>query len=767
MSDQDQNIRDDSLAYHRRAPPGKISIAPTKQLTNQRDLALAYSPGVAAACDEIVRDPHEVSALTARGNLVGVVTNGTAVLGLGAIGPLAAKPVMEGKAVLFKKFAGLDCFDIELAERDPDKLVDMICALEPTFGGINLEDIKAPECFYIERKCRERMKIPVFHDDQHGTAIIVGAAVLNGLRVVGKAFKDVKLVCSGAGAAALACLDLLVELGIRRENIIVSDIKGVVYTGRTEEMDDNKARYAQPTSARTLAEILPGADIFLGLSAARVLKPAWLAKMADNPLILALANPEPEIMPDVAKAARPDAIIATGRSDFPNQVNNVLCFPFIFRGALDVGATAINEQMKLACVRALADLAMVEQSDIVATAYNMQENLCFGPEYLIPKPFDPRLIVMIAPAVAKAAMDSGVATRPIEDFDAYRAKLTSFVYHSGLLMKPIFTAAKQAPKRIVYAEGEDERVLRAVQVVVDEGLAQPILVGRPAVLERRIERFGLRLEPGVHFETINPDQDDRYRDYWMNYYELTQRKGVSQPYAQIEMRRRHTLIGAMMIHRGDADGMICGTFGTHGLHLCYIDQVLGRRQGVNIYAAMNAVLLPSRTVFIADTYVNPDPTAAQIAEIAVLCAEEIRRFGITPKAALLSHSSFGTSQHPSAQKMRDALALLNARAPDLEAEGEMHGDAALNEVVRKAAFPNSRLAGDANLLIMPTLDAANISFNLLKVASGGGVTMGPVLLGCAKAVHILTPSATVRRIVNMTALTVVDCTIERQAQLAY
>jgi malate dehydrogenase (oxaloacetate-decarboxylating)(NADP+) len=767
MSEHDQNIRDDSLAYHRRPPPGKISLAPTKQLTNQRDLALAYSPGVAAACDEIVRDPKEVSSLTARGNLVGVVTNGTAVLGLGSIGPLAAKPVMEGKAVLFKKFAGLDCFDIEVAERDPDKLVDMICALEPTFGGINLEDIKAPECFYIERKCRERMKIPVFHDDQHGTAIIVGAAVLNGLRVVGKAFADVKLVCSGAGAAALACLDLLVNLGIRRENIFVSDIKGVVYQGRTEEMDDNKVRYAQPTSARKLAEILPGADIFLGLSAARVLKPEWLAMMADKPLILALANPDPEIMPDIAKAARPDAIIATGRSDFPNQVNNVLCFPFIFRGALDVGATSINEAMKLACVRALADLAMVEQSDIVASAYNLQENLRFGAEYLIPKPFDPRLIVMIAPAVAKAAMESGVATRPIEDFDAYRARLTSFVYHSGLLMKPLFSAAKKDPKRIVYAEGEDERVLRAVQVIVDEKLAYPILVGRPAVLERRIERFGLRLKPNVDFQVINPDHDDRFRDYWMNYYRLTERKGVSQPYAQIEMRRRHTLIGAMMIHRGDADGMVCGTFGTHGLHLRYIDEVLGRRAGVNVYAAMNAVLLPSRTVFIADTYVNADPTAEQIAEIAVLCAEEMRRFGITPKTALLSHSSFGTSEYPSAQKMRDALALINARAPDLEVEGEMHGDAALSETVRRAAFPHSRLNGDANLLIMPTLDAANISFNLLKVASGGGVTMGPVLLGCAKPVHILTPSATVRRIVNMTALTVVDCTIERQAQLPY
>ena len=767
MSDQDRNIREDSLAYHRRSPPGKISIAPTKQLTNQRDLALAYSPGVAAACDEIVRDPREVSTLTARGNLVGVVTNGTAVLGLGAIGPLAAKPVMEGKAVLFKKFAGLDCFDIEIAERDPDKLVDMICALEPTFGGINLEDIKAPECFYIERKCRERMKIPVFHDDQHGTAIIVGAAVLNGLRVVGKEFSKVKLVCSGAGAAALACLDLLVELGIRRENIFVSDIKGVVYQGRTEEMDDNKARYAQPTSARSLAELLPGADIFLGLSAARVLKPEWLAKMSDKPLILALANPEPEIMPDIAKAARPDAIIATGRSDFPNQVNNVLCFPFIFRGALDVGATTINEAMKLACVRAIADLAMIEQSDIVASAYNMSESLSFGPEYLIPKPFDPRLIVMIAPAVAKAAMDSGVATRPIADFDAYRAKLTGFVYHSGLLMQPIFTAAKKEPKRIVYAEGEDERVLRAVQVVVDEKLAKPILVGRPAVLARRIERFGLRLKPDVDFETINPEFDERYRDYWMNYYELTQRKGVSQPYAQVEMRRRHTLIGAMMIHRGDADGMICGTFGTHALHLHFIDQVIGRRPGAAVYAAMNAILLPARTVFIADTYVNADPTPEQIGDIAVMAADEIRRFGLTPKVALLSHSSFGTSRHACAQKMRDALALIQRKAPDLEIDGEMHGDAALSEAVRRSAFPNSKLVGEANLLIMPTLDAANISFNLLKVASGGGVTLGPILLGVAKPAHILTQSATVRRIVNMTALTVVDSTIDRQAQLAY
>ena len=767
MSQQDQNIREDSLAYHRRAPAGKIAIAPTKQLTNQRDLALAYSPGVAAACDEIVRDPHEAFNLTARGNLVGVVTNGTAVLGLGNIGALAGKPVMEGKAVLFKKFAGLDCFDIEIAEHDPDKLIDMICALEPTFGGINLEDIKAPECFYIERKCRERMKIPVFHDDQHGTAIIVGAAVVNGLRIVGKKFEDVKLVCSGAGAAALACLDLLVGLGLRRENIFVSDIKGVVYKGRTEEMDDNKARYAQPTPARALAEILPGADIFLGLSAARVLKPEWLAKMADKPLILALANPEPEIMPDVAKAARPDAIIATGRSDFPNQVIYVLCFPFIFRGALDVGATAINEPMKLATVRALADLATVEQSDIVASAYNLHEDLRFGPEYLIPKPFDPRLIVNIAPAVAKAAMESGVATRPIQDFDAYRARLTSYVYYSGLLMKPIFSAAKKDPKRIVYAEGEDERVLRAVQVVVDETLAKPILIARPDVVARRIQRFGLRIKPDVDFQTVNPDQDERFRDYWTSYYELMQRKGISQEYAQIEMRRRNTLIAAMMIHRGDADGMLCGTFGTHAQHRRYVEQVIGRRAGVNVYAAMNAVLLPARTVFIADTYVNPDPTAAEIAEIAMLCADEIRRFGITPKAALLSHSSFGTTDHPSARKMREALALINAKARDLEIDGEMHGDAALSETVRQAVFPNSRLKGEANLLIMPTLDAANIAFNLLKAAAGGGVTLGPILLGVAKAAHILTPSATVRRIVNMTALTVVDCAIERQTQFSY
>ena len=764
MSDQKTSIELASLEYHRFPTPGKIAIEPTKQLTNQRDLALAYSPGVAAACMEIVRDPTEARNLTSRGNLIGVVTNGTAVLGLGAIGPLAGKPVMEGKAVLFKKFAGIDCFDIELDERDPDKLVDMICALEPTFGGINLEDIKAPECFYIERKCRERMKIPVFHDDQHGTAIIVGAAVTNGLRVVGKSFADVKLVCSGAGAAALSCLDLLVSLGVKRENVWVADIKGVVWAGRTEEMDDNKVRYAQATDKRTLKEILPGADIFLGLSAGKVLKPEWLPSMADRPLILALANPEPEILPELAKATRPDAVIATGRSDFPNQVNNVLCFPFIFRGALDVGATTINEPMKLAAVRAIADLAMAEQSEVVAHAYNL-ENIRFGPEYLIPKPFDPRLIVRIAPAVAKAAMDSGVASRPIADFEAYASKLTQFVYHSGLLMKPIFAAAKLAPRRIVYAEGEDERVLRAVQVVVDEGLARPILVGRPTVLKQRVERFGLRLEPGKDFDVINPEHDERYRDYWQEYYRLTERKGVSQAYAKIEMRRRLTLIGAMMIHMGDADGMLCGTFGTHELHRHYIDQVIGLKAGAKTYAAMNAVMMTRRTVFIADTYVNADPTAEQIAEITLLAADEIRRFGIVPKAALLSHSNFGTSDHPSAAKMRQALALVNALDPDLEIDGEMHGDAALSEEVRMGAFPHSRLKGEANLLVMPTVDAANISFNLLKVSSGGGVTLGPILLGVAKPVNILTPSATVRRIVNMTALTVVDANVQRQQAL--
>jgi malate dehydrogenase (oxaloacetate-decarboxylating)(NADP+) len=756
----DEEIRKAALDYHRLPKPGKIAIAPTKGLLNQRDLALAYSPGVAAACEEIVRNPAEAASLTSRANLVAVISNGTAVLGLGAIGPLAGKPVMEGKAVLFKKFAGIDVFDLELDERDPDKLVDMIVALEPTFGGINLEDIKAPECFYIERKCRERMKIPVFHDDQHGTAIIVGAAVTNGLRVVGKDVSRVKLVVSGAGAAALACLDLLVGLGIKMENIWVSDIAGVVYEGRKEEMDPNKARYARKTGARTLGEIIEGADIFLGLSAGGVLKPEMVKKMAAKPLILALANPEPEILPDLAKQARPDAIIATGRSDYPNQVNNVLCFPFIFRGALDVGATTINEAMKIATVKAIADLATAEQSDVVAAAYG-EQNVRFGPEYLIPRPFDPRLIVQIAPAVAKAAMDSGVATRPIENFGAYRDSLQQFVYNTGFIMKPLFAAAKQSPQRIVYAEGEDERVLRAVQVIVDEGLAKPILIGRPAVIERQMERHGLRMKPGADFELINIESHPHYREYWQEYHRLTERRGVSVQYAKIEMRRRATGIGAMAIHRGEADGMLCGTFGTHDLHLHYVDQVLGRKPGVNHYYAMNVLILPKRTIFICDTYVNFDPTAEQIAEMTLLAAEEIRRFGITPHVALLSHSNFGTSDQPTAVKMRQALELIARRAPDLEVEGEMHGDAALSEDVRSHTFPRSRLKGEANLLIMPTLDAANISFNLLKTAAADGVTIGPILLGCTRPAHILTPSATVRRIVNMTALTVVEANAQR------
>jgi len=749
-------LRRSALEYHLRQPAGKISVTPTKGLVNQRDLALAYTPGVAAACEEIVREPAEARRMTARGNLIGVVTNGTAVLGLGPIGPLASKPVMEGKAVLFKKFAGIDCFDIEIDERDPDKLVEIIAALEPTFGGINLEDIKAPECFLVERKLRERMKIPVFHDDQHGTAIIVGAAVLNGLRVVGKEIGSVKLVCSGAGAAALACLDLLTSLGLSAGNIWVADIKGVVYEGRREEMDPNKARYARKTAARKLDEVISGADVFLGLSAGGVLTEAMVAKMAAKPLILALANPEPEIQPDVAKRVRPDAVVATGRSDFPNQVNNVLCFPFIFRGALDVGATTINEEMKLAAVRAIADLATAEQSEIVAAAYG-EQNLRFGPDYLIPKPFDPRLIVKIAPAVARAAMDSGVATRPIADFEAYNNQLLQFVYHSGLIMKPIFSAAKEGPRRrIVLSEGEDERMLRAAQVVVDEGLARPILIGRPGVVERRIERNGLRIRSGADFDLVNPESDPRYREYWTEYHRLTERRGVSERYAQMEMRRRHTLIGAMMMHRGEADGMVCGIVGTYGQHLQDIDQVIGLRGGVRNFYAMNALMLPKRTVFICDTYVNLDPTAEQLAEMTALAAVEVRRFGVIPRAALLSHSNFGTSDAESARKMRAALELIRERAPDLDIEGEMHGDAALNADLRLANFPHSRLKEDANLLIMPTLDAANIAFNLLKTAAGDGITVGPILLGTARPVHILTSSATVRRIINMTALTVVD-----------
>ena len=756
----DELLRKSALDYHRLPTPGKISVVPTKSMLNQRDLALAYSPGVAAACEEIVRDPTTARNYTARGNLIGVITNGTAVLGLGPIGPLASKPVMEGKGVLFKKFAGIDVFDIEINELDPDKLVDIIASLEPTFGGINLEDIKAPECFYIEKKLRSRMKIPVFHDDQHGTAIIVGAAVLNGLKVVGKDIAKVKLVCSGAGAAALACLDLLVSLGLSMENIWVSDIKGVVYRGRKEEMDDNKARYAKQTDARALADLLPDADIFLGLSAARVLKPEMLKRMAARPLILALANPEPEILPTEAKAVRPDAIIATGRSDYPNQVNNVLCFPFIFRGALDVGATTITEQMKLAAVRAIAELAQAEQSDIVAIAY-AEQDLAFGPEYLIPKPFDPRLITKIAPAVALAAMESGVATRPIHDFVAYQDQLSQFVYHSGLMMKPVFSAAKKHPTRVVFCEGEDERVLRAVQIVVDEGVAKPILIARPEVLLPRIEKYGLRIRPDKDFEIVNPNSDPRFREYWQEYFTLVQRKGISVEYAKREVTRRTTLIGALMVRRGDADAMLCGTIAQFSLHVEYIATVIGLRKGVNQFAAMNMLILPNRTLFICDTYVNPDPSAEQIAEITMMAADEVLRFGITPKIALLSHSNFGSSRNPSAQKMAKAREILEQSAPHLEVEGEMHGDAALDEGIRLRIFPNSRLKGEANLLIMPTLDAANITFNLIKTISGDGITVGPILLGAAKPVHILTPTATVRRLVNMAALASVDASFSR------
>jgi malate dehydrogenase (oxaloacetate-decarboxylating)(NADP+) len=756
----DEELKKNALEYHRRHPPGKISILPTKQLTNQRDLALAYSPGVAAACEEIKQDPAKAVLYTSRANLIAVVTNGTAVLGLGQIGPLAAKPVMEGKSVLFKKFAGIDCFDIELDERDPQKLVDIIAALEPTFGAINLEDIKAPECFTIERALRKRMKIPVFHDDQHGTAITVGAAVYNGLKVVNKKIEEAKLVASGAGAAALACLELLVKMGMPRANITVTDIKGVVYKGRREEMDPDKERFAKDTRARTLDEVIAGADIFLGLSAGGVLKPEMVKKMAQRPLILALANPEPEILPELAKAARPDCVIATGRSDYPNQVNNVLCFPFIFRGALDCGATTINDEMEIAAVRAIAELAQAETSEQVALAYGI-ESISFGPEYIIPRPFDPRLIARVAPAVAKAAMDSGVATRPIADLEAYRESLSQFVYHSGLIMKPLFTAAKAAPRRVVYAEGEDERVLRAVQIVVDEGLAKPTLIGRPQVIEQRLQRLGLRVRPGKEFDLVNPESDPRYRDYWTTYHQLTARKGVTPDFARIEMRRTQTLIGAMLMYKGEADGMLCGTSGAFAMHLHFIDLVIGLRPGVRNYAAMNALIMPGRTVFICDTYVSADPDAEQIAEMTLLAAEEMKRFGIVPKVALLSASNFGSLRTASAAKMRQARELLTQRAPELEIEGEMHGDAALSEEIRLRVFPNSRLRGEANLLVMPTLDAANISFNLLKTAAGGGVTIGPVLLGAARAVHILTPSASVRRLVNMTALAVADANAPR------
>ena len=744
------------MEYHEFPHPGKLAIQATKQLTNQRDLALAYSPGVAAPCEEIVKDPNNAYKYTSRGNLVAVISNGTAVLGLGDIGALASKPVMEGKAVLFKKFSGIDVFDIEINEKDPDKLVEIIAALEPTFGGINLEDIKAPDCFYIERKLRERMKIPVFHDDQHGTAIVVGAAILNGLKVLGKDIKEVKLVTSGAGAAALACLNLLLKLGFPRKNIWVTDLAGVVYEGRTELMDEDKVQFVQKTDQRKLAEVIEGADVFLGLSAGGVLKSEMVAKMAAKPLILAMANPTPEILPEQVKAIRNDAIVSTGRSDYPNQVNNLLCFPYIFRGALDCGATTITDEMEIAAVHAIAELAQAEQSERVAAAYS-GEQLTFGPEYLIPKPFDPRLMTRVAIAVAKAAADCGVAQRPISDMETYREKLESFVYASGTTMKPIFQAAKRSSKkRIAYSEGEEERILRAAQIVVDEGIARPTLIGRPAVIAKRIEKFGLRLQEGLDYDIVNVEQDDRYRDFWQTYHRLTERKGVTASIAKIEMRRRLSLIGAMLVHKGDADGLICGTWGHGTMHLNYIDQVIGKRAGVNTLAAMNGLMLPNHQVFIVDTHVNYDPSAEQIAEITVMAAEEMRRFGIEPKAALLSHSNFGTSDQPSAVKMRRALELLRLDAPWLEVDGEMHGDVALDAEARQVIMPKSTLDSSANLLVLPNIDAANIAYNLLKTAAGGNIAIGPVLLGAAKPVHILTPSTTVRRIVNMTALTVAD-----------
>jgi malate dehydrogenase (oxaloacetate-decarboxylating)(NADP+) len=755
-------LRRAALEYHEFPRAGKIAIAATKQLINQHDLGLAYSPGVAAPCEEIVKDPNNAFKYTSRGNLVAVITNGTAVLGLGDIGPLAAKPVMEGKGVLFKKFAGIDVFDIEINEKhDLDKLVDIIASLEPTFGGINLEDIKAPDCFYVERKLRERMKIPVFHDDQHGTAICVGAAILNGLKVVGKDPKKIKLVTSGAGAAALACLGLLLKLGIPRENIYVTDLAGVVYEGRTELMDEDKAYFAQKTSARTLSDIIEGADVFLGLSAGGVLKPDMVRKMAARPLVFALANPTPEISPEEVKAVRDDAIMATGRSDYPNQVNNVLCFPYIFRGALDAGASTITVEMEIAAVHAIAELAQAEQSEVVAAAY-AGEQLAFGPEYLIPKPFDPRLMMKIAPAVAQAAADSGVALRPIQDMDAYRQKLQSFVYASGTVMKPIFTAAKIGlKKRVAYSEGEDERVLRACQIVVDEGLALPTLIGRPRVIAERIAKFGLRLREGDDYSVVNVEHDHRYRDFWQTYHRMTERKGITAQMAKIEMRRRLSLIGAMLVHKGDVDGLICGTWGSTSLHLNYMDQVIGKRAGVNTYACMNGLILPERQLFLVDTHINYDPTAEQLTEITIMAAEEMMRFGIKPKVALLSHSNFGSSSQPSAIKMRQTLEMLRTQAPWLEVDGEMHGDVALDGKARAALMPHSTLSGDANLLVLPNIDAANIAYNLLKTAAGGNIAIGPVLLGAAKPVHILTASTTVRRIVNMTALTVADANATR------
>jgi malate dehydrogenase (oxaloacetate-decarboxylating)(NADP+) len=756
----DEQLRLAALEYHRLPRAGKISVTPTKSLINQRDLALAYSPGVAAACDAIVADPTAASSLTSRGNLVAVVTNGTAVLGLGNIGPLAGKPVMEGKACLFKKFSGIDVFDIELAETDPDEMVKTIARLEPTFGGINLEDIKAPDCFYIERKLRERMKIPVFHDDQHGTAIVASAAILNGLKVVNKEIGKVKLVCSGAGAAAIACLDLLVGLGLNRDHVTVCDSKGVIFVGRESPMEENKARYARNTKERKLADAIRDADIFMGLSGPGVLTQPMVKTMARDPLILALANPEPEILPELAKAVRPDAIIATGRSDYPNQVNNVLCFPFMFRGALDAGATTITDAMKLACVKAIAELAHAEQSDIVAQAY-AGEALSFGPEYLIPKPFDPRLMVIVPPAVAKAAMESGVATTPIADFDAYRERLSQFIYHSSHIMKPVFERAKREPKRVAFAEGEEETVLRAVQNVVDEGLAKPVLIGRPEVIAARIEKFGLRLVAGKDYELVNINSDLRYRACWQLYYQLMGRKGISPEEAKEAVLRKPSLIGALLLRMGECDAMLCGTVGKYHAHLRHVEDVIGQRADTSVFAAMNGLLLHDRTLFVCDTHVNRNPSAEQLAEIALMAANVVRRFGLVPRAALLSHSNFGSDDSKSARKMREARRLLALRAPELELDGEMHGDAALSVAIRRRVHPDSTLGGEANLLIMPNLDAANISFNLLKITAGDGVTIGPILLGARQPVLIATPSATVRRLVNLTALAVAGAAVTR------
>jgi malate dehydrogenase (oxaloacetate-decarboxylating)(NADP+) len=753
MSDS-ESLRQAALEYHRASPPGKLAVEPTKPLATQRDLSLAYTPGVGAICDLIRENPAAAAEVTARANLVAVVTNGTAVLGLGPIGPLAAKPVMEGKAVLFKTFAGIDVFDIEIEQRDPDKLVDIIAALEPTFGGINLEDIKAPECFIVEKKLKERMKIPVMHDDQHGTAIIVGAALTNALRVVGKDIGKVRLVCSGAGAAALACLNLLLRLGLKRENVTVCDIEGVVYKGRTVLMDEYKAPFAQDTKARRLAEVIGGADVFLGLSAAGALTPDMVKQMGPRPIIMALANPVPEILPDVAREARPDAVIATGRSDFPNQVNNVLVFPYIFRGALDVGASAINEEMKLAAVKALAELALSGTDDRAASAYG-DEQLSFGADYLIPKPFDRRLILKIAPAVAKAAMDSGVATRPIADFDAYLERLNSFVFRSGLVMKPVFGRARAAPKRVVYAEGELRNVLRAVQVVIEEGLARPIVIGRRSVVSNRIKELDLRIRIGEHIDLCDPEDDPRYPEYWRLYYNLMCRSGVSPEDAKTIVRTNNTVIAALMVRRGEADAMICGASGTYLRHLPHVTDIVGVRHGVKKPSALTLLILDKGTFFISDTHVSAEPSPDELVDQTLLAAEEVRRFGIVPKVALLSYSNFGSRPGSSASRMREALRMLHDRAPDLEIEGEMHGDAALSEEVRARVFPDSRLKGIANLLIMPSLNAANISFNLLKTL-GDGLSVGPMLLGMAQPAHIVTESVTVRGLVNITALAVVD-----------